>query len=756
MRDSVGVVQVILSGKDESLASAMKKAENDVAKWKKSSSASMYGWSKDAKKNIEEVNSSFKNHAATLATVAKGFVAVSVATKAFQLARREITEIIGGMRDAAGAQSKVSQEMKGQAIIAEQSMKTAADAYDKMNQNLGAQLAPVIGFIAEDIAKIFTSFSDGLNLNEDDLEWFAGVWGTIKTEIVLVKSVMSGTFNFIGFQIANITGLVGLLVKGIGYLTFSDTLKDFGENLKNISSVLYESTIPAMGKAGVEFRNALSGNIIDQTQKDFQKYSQNMVANAKKVGEESGKEQAKAFAKSYQEAMESTAVGGSILAKQAEESAKSVESAQAILMPLLIELDALRVARGEIAANESIFSNQEAEDARKANEQKKESIRLIQEQIEKTKAMIEERKILNQMEKEIAAMPYRIVGPDGVVSGRGYLDPDKAPASRGTVAGMQSGLRPSVADFQEPIDMAPMIDALTIFYEAMNDVRVKSEQEKYRRILQISKEYYTAEAAMQGEESQRLFEKANDPMEDPEVRKASAVSAAVLRIKSETSNALYKQYYIDKQVQLAAAGSFLGDLGTLTEDAAKKNRAFFYINKAFGMAQAEVNAWLAFTNIMASPLIPGIPAEYQEGVRMAMASTALAAGQVAVGRIAAAEMGGRAAGGAVLSGGLYEVNERGPEMLSVGDKSYLMMGNKSGMVTPNAGRSPAPNVTVNIHTQPGTTARTESGGTSDQPTLEVFIEQIDKATAAGIRSGTSATSRAMQQTYGVNRARGSF
>jgi hypothetical protein len=142
---------------------------------------------------------------------------------------------------------------------------------------------------------------------------------------------------------------------------------------------------------------------------------------------------------------------------------------------------------------------------------------------------------------------------------------------------------------------------------------------------------------------------------------------------------------------------------------------------------------------------------------MAMASTALAAGQVAVGRIAAQDLaGGRAAGGSVLSGGLYEVNERGPEMLSVGDKSYLMMGNNSGMVTPNAGRSPAPNVTVNIHTQPGTTARTEQGGTSDAPTLEVFIEQIDKATAAGIRSGTSATSRAMQQTYGVNRARGSF
>jgi hypothetical protein len=301
-----------------------------------------------------------------------------------------------------------------------------------------------------------------------------------------------------------------------------------------------------------------------------------------------------------------------------------------------------------------------------------------------------------------------------------------------------------------------MIDALTIFYEAMNDVRVKSEQEKYRKILQLSKEYYTAEATLANEEARRKEESAADPMTDPEVRKEMAVQAAILRVKAETSDALYKQYYIDKQVQLSAAGSFLGDLGTLTEDAAKKNRAFFYVNKAFGMAQAEVNAWLAFSNIMASPLIPGIPGETAAGIRAAMASTALAAGQVAVARIAAQEMGGRAAGGSVLSGGLYEVNERGPEMLSVGDKSYLMMGNKSGMVTPNAGRSPAPTVIVNVHTQPGTTARTESGGTSDAPTLEVFIEQIDKATAAGIRSGTSATSRAMQQTYGVNRARGSF
>jgi hypothetical protein len=44
--------------------------------------------------------------------------------------------------------------------------------------------------------------------------------------------------------------------------------------------------------------------------------------------------------------------------------------------------------------------------------------------------------------------------------------------------------------------------------------------------------------------------------------------------------------------------------------------------------------------------------------------------------------GGRAGGGSVSAGMFYRVNENGPEMLSVSGKDYLMMGNKSGMVTP--------------------------------------------------------------------------
>lgn len=44
---------------------------------------------------------------------------------------------------------------------------------------------------------------------------------------------------------------------------------------------------------------------------------------------------------------------------------------------------------------------------------------------------------------------------------------------------------------------------------------------------------------------------------------------------------------------------------------------------------------------------------------------------------------GRANGGPTVAGGMYRVNERGPELLTVGASDYLMMGKRSGRVTPS-------------------------------------------------------------------------
>lgn len=60
---------------------------------------------------------------------------------------------------------------------------------------------------------------------------------------------------------------------------------------------------------------------------------------------------------------------------------------------------------------------------------------------------------------------------------------------------------------------------------------------------------------------------------------------------------------------------------------------------------------------------------------------------------------GKANGGGVSAGGLYEVNENGPEMLSMGGRDYLMMGNQGGTVTPTAQGGKTISIAVNVTAQ---------------------------------------------------------
>jgi lambda family phage tail tape measure protein len=58
--------------------------------------------------------------------------------------------------------------------------------------------------------------------------------------------------------------------------------------------------------------------------------------------------------------------------------------------------------------------------------------------------------------------------------------------------------------------------------------------------------------------------------------------------------------------------------------------------------------------------------------------------------------GGKASGGAVSAGGLYEVGEQGPEVLTSGGRQYLLMGAENGTVTPNGGGGGGVNQTINF------------------------------------------------------------
>lgn len=72
---------------------------------------------------------------------------------------------------------------------------------------------------------------------------------------------------------------------------------------------------------------------------------------------------------------------------------------------------------------------------------------------------------------------------------------------------------------------------------------------------------------------------------------------------------------------------------------------------------------------------------------------------------------GMASGGAVGAGTFHEVNERGPELLTVANRTYLMMGDQSGRVSPmsdglGAGRGNT--FHLNIAVPPGTTRQSAS------------------------------------------------
>lgn len=70
---------------------------------------------------------------------------------------------------------------------------------------------------------------------------------------------------------------------------------------------------------------------------------------------------------------------------------------------------------------------------------------------------------------------------------------------------------------------------------------------------------------------------------------------------------------------------------------------------------------------------------------------------------------GHAVGGPVSSGKLYPVNEKGPELLNVAGKQYLMMGGQDGSVTPNnaIGKGAAPTtIVVNVTPPQGASRET--------------------------------------------------
>lgn len=114
------------------------------------------------------------------------------------------------------------------------------------------------------------------------------------------------------------------------------------------------------------------------------------------------------------------------------------------------------------------------------------------------------------------------------------------------------------------------------------------------------------------------------------------------------------------------------------------------------------------TGVLASGLSAAIGGMFGGGSNAAVGSTSGMSGSWG------AVAGGRAFGGDTRAGGLYEVNERGPELYTERGKTYLMSGDGGGYVSPatTSGGQSAPNVEINLINQSGQELTASKGGMS--------------------------------------------
>lgn len=122
--------------------------------------------------------------------------------------------------------------------------------------------------------------------------------------------------------------------------------------------------------------------------------------------------------------------------------------------------------------------------------------------------------------------------------------------------------------------------------------------------------------------------------------------------------------------------------------------------------------------------------------------------------------GRKAVGGTVSPGSFYRVNERGPELMTVGNRDYLMMGGQSGYVKPVSsagGTAAAPgggmgNVTI-VNQTSGRIDKVEQKQLTREEVVLIIQEQTPGIMVNQTQNASSPFSRTMQSSYNTSRRR---
>jgi hypothetical protein len=230
---------------------------------------------------------------------------------------------------------------------------------------------------------------------------------------------------------------------------------------------------------------------------------------------------------------------------------------------------------------------------------------------------------------------------------------------RGT--GVQNRMNPQGAlDTQYKMDM----NALQVHL----DNKLITEQEYQDQLLRLKREY--------ANKSNELFIQQTQTERD---QRQTAIQAEQQRLgKTQEQAKVYADFMMKTEMQktqfaIESAGQMFSALGA-------QNKKAFEAAKAFNIANAIMNTYMAATKAMASYPFP---------FSLIAAGAAVAMGLAQVAQIRSQTYSGRALGGPVMGGQTYMVGESGPELFTP---------NTTGSITRNGdlGGGGAVNVSFNI------------------------------------------------------------
>ena len=211
-------------------------------------------------------------------------------------------------------------------------------------------------------------------------------------------------------------------------------------------------------------------------------------------------------------------------------------------------------------------------------------------------------------------------------------------------------------------DVALGVSKETRELEARNRERSKSAFSRVSRVGASPAEQAANEFADRKKiiDTESAFRAANDA-EIGTVRKANAKQLAddLVEIEKNRADAIAKLDQASFKSQVGAAGQIAGNLAAIAKEGGKDQ---FENYKAFASAQAAINAAMAISGVLSQSAVLGPLA-----IPLSVSIGALAAVQIA--QIQSQEFQPRALGGQMKAGGSFLVGERGPELVTMGNKN---------------------------------------------------------------------------------------